>query len=342
MPKALSHHDKILSPETLEYLCESYGIGDLLEWNSHEPGAWKLNMIIETTNGEYFLKEYGRFTPRTLENVQQWVYVISNMRSASIPVPRPLLNNTCEPWYVAEKHLFLLFPLVSGEHLDGAQLNRTQIEHLGFLLARLHRVLGTIQCALDNVWAYEQPNSKRTIKFISTFEEFVSPTDPILEVARPHFTLIRQLIKQEQADPIPDIFPKWLIHGDLTPSNFLWRGDKIVAILDWDDSLGLNLRVLEVAYLMDWFFWLHPFSHWDKIALFMHSYQTELPLTRSEITSLVDLHYWYRIHDTWAYSYYLKTRNPRAIEFARDTHNNLQWLAENRAKLNAFLCFIPL
>jgi len=75
------------------------------------------------------------------------------------------------------------------------------------------------------------------------------------------------------------------LHGDFWPGNILWQGDRISAVLDWEDSLiGDPMYDLAIARL-DWLWVAGP----DGVEAFTRAYLSAAPHVRADALPLWDL-----------------------------------------------------
>jgi aminoglycoside phosphotransferase (APT) family kinase protein len=91
---------------------------------------------------------------------------------------------------------------------------------------------------------------------------------------------IREVL--ETAWPFPQRNADVLLHGDYWPGNVLWRGDQLIAVIDWEDACwGDPLYDLAIARLdLLWIFGL------EAMTSFTDYYQSGMPI------DYTDLPYW--------------------------------------------------
>ena len=125
-------------------------------------------------------------------------------------------------------------------------------------LASIHRVDGS---RLDLSFLPKQAQG-----FAGYFGECPANVDESLDEGRIRDTL-------ESAWPFPQRNAPALLHGDFWPGNLLWREDRLVAVIDWEDAtLGDPLTDFAISRLdILWIFGI------DAMNAFTHHYTSLLP-----------------------------------------------------------------
>lgn len=84
---------------------------------------------------------------------------------------------------------------------------------------------------------------KQADRFADVFKERPLKPDDSLEETR-----IREAL--EAVWPLPELNAPVLLHGDFWPGNLLWRGDRLAAVIDWEDAeVGEPLMDLAISRL---------------------------------------------------------------------------------------------
>ena len=149
-----------------------------------------------------------------------------------------------------------LFPFVSGEQLDSENARLRQAA--ARLLAHLHTTL--------------VPQTQRAAslarKGVVGERQSQTPLDPP-GLHDPDLDRWYSTLREH-----PDTFTVGLIHGDYYRRNLLTQGERIVAVLDWDD-LHPDFLMLEVAWA-SWEFGKTASSddwHLDRVRAFLQDYR---------------------------------------------------------------------
>lgn len=261
------------------------------------------NWLVETEQGKYFLRRRNPyFTP---DSIDFEMGLIEHLVALGFPAAPLVRTGDGYLRVCVVGNYWELYEYLSGERFSPTNL--AQIRSSARMLARFH---------LSAAGYKARPIPERTVdlnrigRFIDIFEEelkartrslglvlapslvgfFKSQADLVLEGIRP-------LLKQ----------PLVLVHGDFQPSNLLFKGDRATALLDYGDA-GFSYRAYDVARAILRFSTLRPdygsqqdidpVLDLERIRAFIGSYQSELPLTKEEISVIPDLLRGIYLYDT--------------------------------------------
>jgi Ser/Thr protein kinase RdoA (MazF antagonist) len=88
---------------------------------------------------------------------------------------------------------------------------------------------------------------------------------------------------------LPTTVPKGAIHGDLNPSNFLFRKGRLTAVLDFDQS-SYTYLLHDVAQLVYWWAWADPDRlDWNRASQLLEAYEMKRELSEDEKERLYDM-----------------------------------------------------
>jgi aminoglycoside phosphotransferase (APT) family kinase protein len=185
--------------------------------------------------------------------------LLAVLRSAGLPVPRPR--------YVDESRQILPSPYLVTEFIEGAIIAEPDLltlplagfaSQLAAALAGLH----TASLTLTDVPHLNDIRDRVTRKL----ESRPGCLDAALDEA-----VIRAALGRIW--PPPQLNQPVVVHGDYWPGNVLWRHDRLVAVLDWEDAAvgdplaDLGNGRMELCMLFGW----------PAAAAFTAAYQTVLP-----------------------------------------------------------------
>ncbi|MGE7762368.1 phosphotransferase family protein [Peribacillus sp. NPDC097895] len=148
------------------------------------------------------------------------------LKAAGLPVPTP--------YYFDQSGEFFSKPCVIIEFIDGKpeftpSNLKEYIFQLATNLAKIHRV----DC------------SNLDLSFLPILENtYVEMLNKVILDETLNLSLIRDLLKSSM--PIPSLNKEVILHGDYWPGNILWKEDKLVSIIDWEDS-GLGDPLADLA-----------------------------------------------------------------------------------------------
>ncbi|MFH0068068.1 aminoglycoside phosphotransferase family protein [Peribacillus sp. NPDC056705] len=178
------------------------------------------------------------------------------LKAAGLPVPTPYyLEQSCE---IFSKPCILLEFIEGRSEFAPSNLN-DHILQLAINLAKIHRV----DCA-DLSLSFLP-------KVENTYIEMLNNKERVLLEETLNLSMIRDLLKS--STPLPSMNKKVILHGDYWPGNILWKEDKLVSIIDWEDS-GLGDPLADLANSQ-----LEISYHFGMQAMddFTHQYKSMMP-----------------------------------------------------------------
>ncbi|MEW6297721.1 MAG: homoserine kinase [Thermodesulfobacteriota bacterium] len=209
----------LLDRKTLERLAEHYGLGKLLKAAGVPAGSVNTHYLLETRKGKFYLKIDEVKSPAA---VQQELELLLFLRAESFPCPHPLAGRHGEYLTRHKGKNVSLYAALPGQALPEDVLTPTHLEAIGHALASLH-VLGQ---------GYKKPVENRF-----SFERITELYQDMKEKMPAYFRHLIHTLDDEvayQQQYREDKLPKGIIHGDLFADNVLFRGSKLVGVLDFE------------------------------------------------------------------------------------------------------------
>ena len=209
----------ILDRRTATNVAESYGLGKLTKVTGIPVGSVNSLYLLATTRGKFFLKIDEA---KSMADAQRELELLQFLRAHRLHCPQPLVDRNGQLLRPYQgKPLSLSLPL-PGKPVSEPQLTPAHLTHVGQLLASLHLL------------SEHAPNSEEN-RF--SFPRIVTLYQEVREHLPGHFKHIIHTLDDEityQQEYQDDRLPKGLIHGDLFADNLLFRGEKVVGLLDFE------------------------------------------------------------------------------------------------------------
>jgi homoserine kinase type II len=236
----------------------------------------------------YVLRVYGNHSnPRLIEHE---LSILLQLARARLPfaVPAPVFTRRGE--LCATVHtpdglkLMILQPMLPGENPRPGDLAQTR--SVGEALARLLEALKKVDT--------------RGMRLPPAYHELerVHPlvTEPGVVLASLGSLLDRELRAQAgpivtrviaQAGSVAASLPKQLIHGDVIPGNLLCDGDRVSAVLDFENC-AVNPRIMDIAGALDTWLWdvLGTDALWQRVEALAGGYNRISPMTKAEAAAV--------------------------------------------------------
>jgi homoserine kinase type II len=238
-----------LTKPFLKEMSEDYSLGRITSFSGIPEGSVNSNYVLETSRGRFLL----RVDEVKSENeLKRELDLLTFLRKHVFPCPHPLQDRMGRLYRQFNGKCVSLFRYHEGKVIGASHLKETQLETIGRALGELHVVGKAYKKGIDNRFSFERiadlyltvrsrlPNYFR--KVLRTLDDEVDYLTRYLEGK----------------------LPKGVIHGDLFADNVLFRGEKLVALLDFeaacrgkfifDIATAVNaLCFVEGAYSLDRF-----------------------------------------------------------------------------------------
>jgi len=283
-----------IDPVWLDVLA-NYGLGQ--PGHAEAAGGTASPKLLVRVGARSYLVRRRRPTSSADEVISFDHGVIGSMVDAGLPTVRPIAAADGRTWVRLGEHAYEAFPFVSGlvAHSQG---NVRQLEAAARTLARLHRATDSLMPPGRKDWPREHCIQDMT----GTLRQELAGAaerDARLPAARAMLASAERLAGV-LSDPLVARLPRVIVHGDYTPANVLFRGDRVGGVFDLD-WVSRQPRVLDVGEALQFFAFrrnsaLDPDSIWSLVqawepdeaaaAAFLRAYQSTWPLDDDESGAL--------------------------------------------------------
>ncbi|HWQ19188.1 MAG TPA: homoserine kinase [Methanotrichaceae archaeon] len=329
--------------EEIAEVLSLYPAGSIKKITPAIGGLTNDNFFVDTDQGQFFLRR--RNPAITPDSIDFELSLIDHLFADGFPTA-PIIR-TAEGAFRVELNgrYWELYRRLPGEHFKVENLE--QVRSAARLLARFHRAAADYPFKPSNI-ADRNIDLSKAQKVIDQFED----------EARRRIWLIGPVVAPKLADffrsqadvvvdcikPITDL-PKTLIHGDFQPSNILFKGNEAAALLDFGEA-SLFYRAYDVAKALLRFSTLKPDYHSQmdmepsmdlvRAMAFLEAYQSELPLSETELLAMPAL-----LRGTYLYDvgFFMGTeKNPaRKIIHLIRAWRFIHWLKTSREVIREML-----
>ena len=251
-----------LSSTELAHIVAQYPIGTSLKLEEIPGGFGNSNFKLTSTNGEFLLKICDEKDPIELDTQ---ISLLRQLQQHAYPTVYPILTKTEQPLIHETFGSVMLYPFLRGTQPSPSPKVLAQ---LGTALAKLHRVppiAGLPRFAMG---------ISQMRPFFQEVQGTQFATHPFVE------SLKSELETMESQLNTP--LPMGLLHGDLFLDNTLFDGDKMVAILDFEEGcydtllLDVGMTIIGCCYTPE-----HRLNL-EAVQRFLDAYNAMRPMTESE------------------------------------------------------------
>ncbi len=255
-----------LSPEELADIVSQYSIGIPLKTEDIPGGYGNSNFKLTTSDGVYLLKICDE---KDIIELQLQVSILEHLKQHEYPTVYPIPQKCGNILHTTQNYSVMIFPYIKG---DTPNPSRKVLTQIGEALAQLHCIF-----SLDNLPKFPMGLAQIT-PYLDEVKETHFGTHPF------HTWLKSELewIGPELDRPLPT----GLLHGDLFLDNTLFKGEKMLAILDFEEVcydtflIDVGMTIIGCCYTAQ-----HQLDM-DSVVGFLDAYNSIRSLTDEEWSSL--------------------------------------------------------
>ncbi len=255
-----------LGKRFLEELGDDYNFGRITNFSAIREGSVNSNYLLETAKGKFLVKVDE---VKSESEVRRELDLLAFLRKHSFPCPHPLQDRTGRYYREHENKCVSVFKYQEGKILPVLRLRPSHLEAIGRTLGELHVIGKGYKKGIDNRFSFERtadlylsvrarlPNYFR--KIVRTLEDEVEYLTRYLEGK----------------------LPKGIIHGDLFADNLLFRGDRLMAVLDFEAACRGKF-IFDIATAVNALCFVDGSYSLDRFRYLMQGYESVRTLSLAE------------------------------------------------------------
>ncbi|MDP2598203.1 MAG: homoserine kinase [Candidatus Liptonbacteria bacterium] len=234
-----------ISKQDFVKIIADYELGEYKGFRTFANGVGQTTILIETTKGKFVLRYYENRSPK---HVLFEVRLFNYLRNKNYPVPAIIKNRRGGFSGKYNGKPYIIIEFVDGRHCKNPNdfFDSGEAAEVVRVVAELHN--------LTEAYSPRYFKDREVFDAEYCWREFKGTHPRLIKNAKGKW-FHNELGKLK----FPDSLPRGLCHADLNYGNFLFRGGKVVAVLDFDMSFRTNL-IYDVASLIYWWAW-PPRSH---------------------------------------------------------------------------------
>jgi Ser/Thr protein kinase RdoA (MazF antagonist) len=322
-------------PARLEGVLERFGIDGPVRLERTAHGLLNRVWQVDAADGRrWVLKQYlddaGHASSGAIAAQHR---TIAALAASGLPTVPPAAAEDGRTLVLQRGRRYALFPFVDGA--PPGPLPLPAAAELGALLGSLHAELHRIQApVLDpgRPWPTADPEQTRiTITSLLRAARSHTPREPFDALAEQRLRE-RLVLLDAYADRRPgprSAPPAGWVHGDFHPLNLLYRGDRAVAVLDWD-RLGVKPVTEEAVRAATQFFCAPGSGVLDlaRVRAYARAYRAASGHTTEQMAAGVHRVWWERLNDFWMLRWRYARRDDRANELFPAAAAQIVWWCE--------------
>jgi homoserine kinase type II len=209
----------VLERSEIAEIVEDYGLVKLISSTGIPSGSVNTSYLLETARGKHLLRIDE--VKGELE-VKRELDLLLFLRKHGFPCPQPLPDRKQRYYRESRGKCLSVYRYYDGRMVRADRLVGSQLDAIGRVLADLHTIGKSYKKGIDNRFSFERI------------------ADVYAEVRRHLPSYFKRTVRtlDDEAEYLQNYLesklPKGIIHGDLFPDNVIMKGDKVVAILDFE------------------------------------------------------------------------------------------------------------
>ena len=299
-------------------------------------GLMNRNWRIETDRGIFALKQ---IIDVPLVVARRNLNVLAKLVENGVPACAPAQTVSGDPVAEIDGSGYCLFPWLEGSQPRGSELSVDQAADLGAVLGRIHQSLNRG----DDV---DLPGKPATLRARVT-----EPTSAVAEADR----FLTHIARMDSAEPFDlavveflehrkillDKYDAWRptddvplgpfgwTHGDFQHLNVIWRGGRVVGVIDWD-RIRVRSFCEEVARSATLLFGGENGDlDLGRVSAFVAGYRTVVSLGEEDLTDAVDRLWWKRMCDYWQLEFHYDRGDHSCDHLFLSASRFLDWWIEH-------------
>lgn len=257
----------------LAELAAVFDLGAVERYQPIAAGTINTNFELATDRGRFFV----RLNEGKAEADVAWeARLVTALAAAGVVTPPPLVAKDGRPYAECMRKWASVFPWRDGHHVAADHVTPAIAETFGAALGELHRAGLELPSGWRRGSIYDHDH------LVSRFDRCARLDDRALNYA---LAILREELAIAKAGfALRKAATHGIIHGDLFRDNVLWEGDKISAILDFEQASGGSLAYDLAVCINDWCWTSYP--RLDLAAALVAGYQRVRPITEADRTAL--------------------------------------------------------
>lgn len=308
-----------LTKKEIIAILDNYNIGTFISCKAIEKGEVNYNWIVKTTEGKYVLRKESSF--KKLPDLEFQFKYVTYLKARKFPynIPVPLSAKDGRNYFKSNRSHFWLYKFIEGR--IRTIFGRKELRQVTEMMAEYHHLIE--QSKLDNGKGNGDAFGRESVlKELKMFRSGVlrkaerdQKDEIFLEEIPELIDLLESLDERQYAQ-----LKRYPLHRDITPTNILWRENKIVGIVDFENvSLMNEPTIKDVAVMLQYSCRDKKHQHQLDLKLgkfFLEKYGKYHTISNEEIKFIPDIITSGAIED-FAYAYWMLINDPKRAKLYR-------------------------
>jgi homoserine kinase type II len=318
-------------------LLENWDIGDLVSRRQASKGVVNVNWILKTAKGKFVLREVAQFM--SAGDLRFGLDYLTHLKEHGFPyrIPLPMKTKNGKLILRFDGSFFWVYEFIDGK--DVKHFDYPELKECAKMMATYHRIIES--SGLNN-----RKGSGDVFRKKSVLTELMGYREQILGKDRQDRK--DQIFLKESSILIPLLrsldgreysrLPRFPLHRDINPENVLWKGGRLVGLIDFENVGVMNdTLVKDVSVVLQYSCRDRKEKHkldLKRASYFLGEYKKHHSLSNEEIGFLPDIITAGAIED-FAYAYWMLVNDPERARLYRLKlySRTAQWYHKNKAEI---------
>ena len=262
----------LMNNDLLNRILSYYPFSNLIDYQMIKQGFANENFKVVTSKGTWLLRNC---VEQDRQSILQEMNLMKLLKKVNFPTAYP--RERMDGAFLTElpEGRFVFYDFIPG---GIPQLNKQTVVEIALAVATLN--------SLDN---FEDISKKNKINLDACFH--LIDTGDFHKYPYTAITDEFQSWTKELSQSLNKSLPTGLIHGDVFPDNTFFQGDKLIAIIDFEE-FAIDTLLFDVGMTIHGFCYIN--NHLDPVLFetFLENYQKKRKLSLAELDSLPDYIRW--------------------------------------------------
>jgi Ser/Thr protein kinase RdoA (MazF antagonist) len=319
-------------------LVDEWCVGSLVGHERAEKGVANVNWVVRTVEGKYVLRKVVHVENAADLNFELDYLTFLKEQGFAYKVPAPLRTKKNSSFLRFKGFCFWLYEWIDGE-IRGT-FGHSELRECAKMMTSYHSIVE--ESGLDNQRGVGSVfNREPVLRELNMFVGQISERqkqDRKDEIFVREATALVPLLESLDGEAYSKL-PRYPVHRDINPENVLWKGGKLVGVIDWENVSVMNdTMVKDISVMLQYSCRDKKYKYKLDIGLarfFLEEYRKHRDLSDEEIRFIPDIITAGSIED-FSYAYWMLVNDrKRAKVYRLKLYSKVaQWHSRNREEVS--------
>ena len=314
-----------LTKKDILRVIKEFDLGVLKSYKLIKGGLVNHNYLVKTNKGNYIIRIIGDGNPKKIKHLRLQFRIFDYLKRNKFPylLPHPLRTKDSKVILDIGNRKIWVYHEIAGQNFD--RPNTSQIRLMAKTLATYHKFISGFKGRIQ-----KDESEKRIIKGFEKMQKIIihDDTDRLALKYKDYFKEVFNSVKNIR-------YSKNLlfVHGDFDSSNVLFKKDKLVGIIDFDETF-YSPKIFDVSIsIRDSCYTKSGKIDIKKIKIFMKEYEKVSKLTKEEKEAIIPIILKANVDFfVWAYVWMKKEKENRG-KYMREMVVSTKNIMENKGEI---------